>query len=285
MQPTSHAGRDEPSSVGLPANSSKPSPRIPQRDVDCQVTLSQLSTPQLSTPQLSTPQLSTPQPLTPQLAGRAVVVVDVLRAFTTAAYAFDAGAKAIYLVAQVADALEFKQQRQGVLAFGEDHGRRPEGFDFPNSPSILRQQDLDGRVLVQRSSAGTQGVVASTNAERLWATGLTCATATARAVNNAELGAPLYVITGCYPDAPETTGHDDRLTARLIERSRVGLPLQGERASADLRETFEAKRYASLGPEDFDPADIELAAAVDVFDFAMEVIRDEQGLRLEPRWP
>ena len=33
------------------------------------------------------------------------------------------------------------------------------------------------------------------------------------------------------------------------------------------------------------PADIELAAHVDAFDFAMEVVRDERGLRLEPTRP
>lgn len=42
-------------------------------------------------------------------AAGAVLVVDVLRAFTTAAYAFDAGARAIYLVATVDDALRFNE--------------------------------------------------------------------------------------------------------------------------------------------------------------------------------
>ncbi len=38
-----------------------------------------------------------------------VVVVDVIRAFTTAAYAFDAGAEAIYLVADVDEALAVRR--------------------------------------------------------------------------------------------------------------------------------------------------------------------------------
>jgi 2-phosphosulfolactate phosphatase len=54
----------------------------------------------------------------------AVVVIDVIRAFSTAAYAFDAGASAIYLVATVDEALAFKAAHPDVLAMGEDHGRR-----------------------------------------------------------------------------------------------------------------------------------------------------------------
>lgn len=87
-----------------------------------------------------------------------IVVIDVIRAFTTAAYAFGAGAAAIYLVAGVDEALRFKDQNMGVLAMGEDHGRRPAGFDFPNSPVAVSRSDLTGRTLVQRSSAGTQAL-------------------------------------------------------------------------------------------------------------------------------
>lgn len=90
-----------------------------------------------------------------------VVVVDVLRAFTTAAYAFGAGAEAVYLVATVEEALAFKRENAGARAMGEEHGRRPAGFDFSNSPVAVSQQDLTGTTIVQRTSAGTQGVIAA----------------------------------------------------------------------------------------------------------------------------
>jgi 2-phosphosulfolactate phosphatase len=212
-----------------------------------------------------------------------IVVVDVIRAFTTAAYAFAAGAAAIYLVAGVEEALSFKGQHHGVLAMGEDHGRRPEGFDFPNSPVAISRADLDGRTLVQRTSAGTQGVVAAIHADRLWAASLVCASATASAVRAAHIGDPTYVITGCLPDAPNTTGDDDRLTAGFIERVRRGQDPQSAVTCAAILATDEARRTLALGPEHCDPLDIEYAIRVDEFDFAMEVIRDERGLRLDKR--
>ncbi len=213
----------------------------------------------------------------------AVVVVDVLRAFTTAAYAFDAGASAIYLVATVEEALRFKADDPDVLAMGEDHGRRPDGFDFSNSPVAVSRADLTGKTLVQRTSAGTQGVVCATDATRLWVASLVCASATARAVEAAGLGDPAYVITGCFADRPDHTGDDDRLTADLIERARTDQPLDVARSSQRLFETTEARRTLALGPENCDPMDIDFASRVDRFDFAMEVSIDDLGHRLEAR--
>ena len=52
----------------------------------------------------------------------AVVAVDVIRAFTTAAYAFAAGARHIYLVDSVDEALALRDADSSLLVTGEDHG-------------------------------------------------------------------------------------------------------------------------------------------------------------------
>jgi len=212
-----------------------------------------------------------------------VVVVDVIRAFTTAAYAFGSGAVEIYLVGDVDEALAFKQAHPGTLALGENRGLRPEGFDYPNSPAMVRRADLTGRTLVQRTSAGTRGVVAAADADRLWAASLACASATARAVDAAGMGEPTYVITGRFEDRPDASGDDDEMTARLVERARRGQPLEAAATSAALLATNEAASTLALGADHCDPTDIELAATVDAFDFAMEVERTPLGLRLTPR--
>ncbi len=217
--------------------------------------------------------------------GGPVVVIDVIRAFTTAAYAFGSGAAEIYLVGDVDEALAFKAAHPGSIALGENRGLRPAGFDYPNSPAMISRVDLAGRTLVQRTSAGTRGVVAATHADRLWAASLACASATARAVNEAGLGEPTYVITGRFEDSPADSGADDEMTAELIERARIGRPLDAAATSSALLATNEAARTLALGPDHCDPADIELAATVDTFDFAMEVERTSLGLRLTARIP
>jgi 2-phosphosulfolactate phosphatase len=202
----------------------------------------------------------------------AVIVVDVIRAFTTAAYAFAAGAKEIYLVATLDEALQLKSEKS-ALAMGELNGRRPEGFDLSNSPVLASRADLVGRTLVQRTSAGTQGVIAATSATRMWCASLVVASATARAVRDSGLGMPTYVITGQFRDDPLMTGDDDRATAELIERVRVGGPLQAEQTASFVASTLEAERTLALGGADSHTDDIALATRVDAFAFAMEVER------------
>jgi 2-phosphosulfolactate phosphatase len=213
--------------------------------------------------------------------GGAVVAIDVIRAFSTAAYAFAAGAREIWLVAEVDEALAFKARHPGSLAMGEDHGRRPEGFDFSNSPVALSRADLSGGVMVQRTSAGTRGVTAARTASRLWCASLVCASATARAVNCSDAGGPTYLITGRWPDGGPSSGVDDLATAELIERARIGAPLDAPATASFVANSEEAIATLRLGDGHVDPDDIVYATRVDAFDFAMEVTRIDGGLRLD----
>lgn len=208
-----------------------------------------------------------------------VVAVDVIRAFTTAAYALDAGATCIWLVSGVDEAVELGRSIPGALVMGEERGRRPPGFHLSNSPVQVWQADVAGRPLVQRTSAGTQGVVAARSADRLFAASLVCASATARALHAAGDAPPTYVITGRFPDDPDR-GDDDLATARLIERARTGLPLDAETTAAAVAGSTEAVKTLALGKGHVDPTDIAFATHVDRFDFAMEVHRVDGRLRL-----
>lgn len=207
------------------------------------------------------------------------VAIDVIRAFTTSAYAFASGASAIYLVASVAEALEFKGRHPGTLAMGEDRGLRPDGFDFSNSPVAVAEADLRGRTLVQRTSAGTRGALAARSAARVWCASLVCASATARSVATSELGAPGYVITGRFEDRAGY-GDDDLAVARFIEQARLGLTLNPESVTREVAQSDEARRTLALGAGHVHPNDIAYATRVDAFDFAMELRRDAHGFRL-----
>jgi 2-phosphosulfolactate phosphatase len=162
---------------------------------------------------------------------------------------------------------------------GEDHGRRPPGFDLPNSPVMAAEADLAGRPMVQRTSAGTQGAVAAGDADLLLASSLVCASATAAVLRAADLGPPTYVITGAFPDRPDG-GDDDRLTAELIERARLGLPLGADATARAVASSAEARFTNALGDGNVHPDDIAYATDVDRFDFAMRIDRRDRGLRL-----
>ncbi len=200
----------------------------------------------------------------------AAVVIDVIRAFTTAAFAFAAGAREIIPVATVEEALALRGRFQGVLAIGEVGGERPEGFDVGNSPSALVGRDLRGWRLVHRTSAGTQGLVRAARAAPLLAASMATAAATARYLRRLTLPSVTLVVTGAYAgrDGDEDAACADYLAALLGGEAADPAPY-----TARVRACQAARLFAGSPHPDFPAADIELCAAADRFDFAMRCER------------
>lgn len=201
------------------------------------------------------------------IAGTAAVI-DVVRAFTTAAYAFAAGARDIIAVSTVEEALALRQRMPGALVMGEVGGLQPAGFDLGNSPSALVGMNLAGRRLIQRTSAGTQGIVRSNRAEAILACSFVCAKATAQHIRSRLPESVTCVITGVSAgwDGDEDAACADYLSALLREESPDMAPL--------IRRVYASRAGRSLG----DPAaseslqaDLRCCVQVDLFDFAMKV--------------
>jgi 2-phosphosulfolactate phosphatase len=203
------------------------------------------------------------------------VVIDVLRAFSVSAYALAGGAVECRLVAEVDEARALAGCIEGAVVSAEVDGLPVEGIAISNSPTMVRDADLRGRTLVQRTSSGTQGVVAAAGAERLFACSLTVASATARAIQAGDPELVTLVATGADRGHPE-----DAACAAYVEAV-----LRGEQPDLDalLGPLYATERYQRLvrgGWPGFPASDVELSLAADRFDFAMPVARDELGLRL-----
>ena len=196
-----------------------------------------------------------------------VIVIDVLRAFTTAAYAFGTGAESITLVSGVEEALALKGQIPNALVMGEVHGQPPDGFDFGNSPTEMVQQNLNGKHLIQRTSAGTQGVVRSLNADYLFAASFVVAEATVRAIQQLKLEEVTFVITGRYFDG------EDKACAEYLEACLCGLTPDPE---PYLERVRNAPELLHMPVEQFPQiaSDVELCTRLDAFSFAMSVTRE-----------
>ena len=63
-----------------------------------------------------------------------VVVIDVLRAFSTACYIMAAGARRLLAVADADVARRMKSRHREAVLVGERGGYRLDGFDMGNSP-------------------------------------------------------------------------------------------------------------------------------------------------------
>ncbi|MEU6521822.1 2-phosphosulfolactate phosphatase [Streptomyces sp. NPDC046924] len=203
------------------------------------------------------------------------VVIDVMRAFTTAAWAFHRGADKIVLAADEDEALAIKACHPGWLALKD--GAPVSGFDLVNSPGLIREADLAGRTVIQKTTAGTVGALAVVEAELALCASFVVAGATARALADAGADSVTFVATGEDGRAAE-----DLACAEYLDRLLTGdHPDPGpylhradtSPAADDLR--GERRRGAH-------PADVGLCLEVDRFDFAMKVGLEEGTAVLRP---
>ncbi len=112
----------------------------------------------------------TPVGLTPgDVAGRAVVVLDVLRATTTIAVALAAGAKAVLPAASTEEALRIAQnlERDDMLLAGERRSARIPGFALGNSPAEFTPEAVKGKTIVMTTTNGTQALIAAQGAREI----------------------------------------------------------------------------------------------------------------------
>lgn len=202
-----------------------------------------------------------------------VVPIDVLRAFTTAAFLFDAGVEETTLVSTVEEALALKQADPALILVGEERGLPIAGFDFGNSPTAIAGLDLHGRRAVQRTSAGTQGVVRSVNADEIWLGSLVVASATLRQIQRSRFDQVTLVPTEYFPHEPDLTqGAEDVACADLLESWLTGQPVRREDVQARVRSSRSAQKFNDTHPA-FPASDLKLALEIDRFDFAMRAER------------
>jgi len=196
------------------------------------------------------------------------VIVDVFRAFTTAAFCIAAGAREIVLVADHEQALALKRDDPSLFLTGEIEGRPIPGFDAGNSPSAIEHLDLTGRRVVQRTSAGTQGVTAAAGARGIALGSFVIAEATVRYVRRS---ATDVTVVAMGRGAAETADEDEACASYIAARL-VDAPTDVTSIVASLWKDEDPN-----WPDWFPRRDAELACEVDRFDFALPVAR-ENGL-------
>jgi 2-phosphosulfolactate phosphatase len=114
--------------------------------------------------------LLTPGELMPgDIAERTVVVIDVLRASSTIVQALAAGARALFPVASIEEALRLANTlgRDEVLLCGERKSLPIEGFDLGNSPGDFTPERVGGKTLVMSTTNGTGAMMAAAAASRV----------------------------------------------------------------------------------------------------------------------
>ncbi|MEO8478584.1 MAG: 2-phosphosulfolactate phosphatase [Gemmatimonadota bacterium] len=224
------------------------------------------------------------------VAGRAVVVIDVLRATTTICTALANGAKAVIPVAdtEAASRLLHSLERTDVILAGERHLDAIPGFQAGNSPREMTRDRVAGKTIILKTTNGTGALLATHGARAVIvaaAVNLTAAGARARGLLE-EHGRLLILCAG-----RETGfGLDDAYIAgRLVRaalggrRTRKGLN-DSAIAAVDLVRSYgnrigrvfalsqagRALRTRELG------ADVEFAARVDLLGDLVPIFHDHR---------
>ena len=203
-----------------------------------------------------------------------VVVIDVIRAFTNAAFAFSRGAQEIFPVSTVEEALEFKRQYPEALACGEVDGLPPEGFDFGNSPTYTDNLNLSEKIIVQRTGAGTQGAVRSVCADRLLAASFVVAKATVNYVQSLSPDMITFVISGQTYDG----GEEDLACAQYLEELLRGDSPDPVLFLERVKNSGHARVFYNPDQPLFPETDIDHCISLDKFDFAMPIEREDGKL-------
>ena len=147
-----------------------------------------------------------------------VIVIDVIRAFTVAGYAFAGGTKELWLVRTIEEAQALRRRQPDALLIGEFGGRLIPGFDLNNSPAQMAAADVNGRLLIQRTGAGTQGAVKASNASTILLCALTNASATAHYAQElaARTGENITLLpTATFPG--DSAQNEDDICADYVE--------------------------------------------------------------------
>ncbi len=208
-----------------------------------------------------------------------VVAVDVIRAFTTAAVAFASGALEILPTGTVEDAFALRGRFPEALLVGEVDALPIPGFDFDNSPSQMAEADLTGKRLIQRTTAGTQGLVRARRAKVLLVGSFACAEATARHIRRLAPESVTFILTGLGPD---DVGDEDAACADYLEALIRGRGPDPAAYLNRVRSAPGARKFLDPGRPEFSAADLEHCLAADRFDFAMAAVREEDLLILRP---
>jgi 2-phosphosulfolactate phosphatase len=204
--------------------------------------------------------------------GEVAVVVDVLRAFSFAAYAFDRGVERLVLMDDLAEARVLATTIPGALV-GKDGPPEP-GFDLFNSPGqLLERSDLAGRTVVHRTAAGTIGAVAARAAAHLYCASFVVAGPTAARIRALRPAQVTFVVTGDGGRADEDLACAEHIAACVDDPGAA--PGRHLRRAAPAGDRL--RRGIELGHRGIHRDDVDLCLQVDRFDFAMRAT-EEDGL-------
>lgn len=209
------------------------------------------------------------------------VVVDVFRAFTCLPLLLRLGARPVLLEADIARCLSL--QGDAVLV-GERNEAPIEGFDLPNSPSMILaagQRRFDGQRVVLRTTSGVAGaLIALRRADEVLLASFVNARATAAYLR--ARGAALVSLVAMGTHGQQQAPEDERC-ADCIESLLRGTAYDHVAAIAEILASDSARRFLAADKPYLPAADPALCLQRDLFEHAIRAEAADGWVRAVPR--
>ena len=198
-------------------------------------------------------------------ATRTAVVIDVLRATSTAATLLARGLERIEVVATPRDLQQLPVSRDPRVVISEMAELRTELGHLDNSPVLVRSAELSGKCLVLVTTNGTRTLMqAAQRAERVFLASFLNLSAVARHVAADPGDDEIWIIAAGNVQRDEDRTEDSECADALVALLRNEPPRLAERLARCRSDAKVQRRLAGEGPAF--AADLELCLSCDLYD-------------------
>jgi len=197
------------------------------------------------------------------------VIIDVFRAFSTACYVFGNGAEKIIPLADIDTAYRLKKENPDFLLIGERNGKKPQGFDYGNSPSEIEKVDFTNKTVIQTTSAGTQGIANATAADEIISGGFVNVQATIDYIKKSKNKKVSLVAMG--GKFSTVINDEDVLCAEYIKNNIENKENNFLKIMDRLRRSRSAQKFFDAAKDWAPESDFDLCLALDKFNFILKV--------------
>jgi 2-phosphosulfolactate phosphatase len=205
------------------------------------------------------------------------VIIDVYRAATTAAFIFNNGADEIIPVKEVEEAFRLKEQNPDYILMGERECIKVDGFDFGNSPFLIKDINFKGKTIIMTTSAGTQGIFNAKDADDLLFGSFVNVGAT---INYIKHQNPEIVTLVAMGESGQKKSDEDELCAKYIKESLEGNAPNFDEIIEFLKDYKSSKKFLNDSHPDLPKGDFYCAMQLNKFEFIMKINRHNEHLSI-----
>ena len=206
-----------------------------------------------------------------------VVSIDVFRAFSTAYYLFEQGAKEIIVFENNEQGLLLKSDNPNCILIGESRGNKIKDFDYNNSPDEILKAKVKDKTVVLKTSKGTPGLL-NVNHDKASEVIVGSFVGINAIVDYIRSKNPEKTTLVCMGEPDDSESYEDELCAQCIKRELMDENVLYGKVYDQIRQSEAAARFFNPDVNHSSPEDFERCMDFNRFDFIIKYDLENQRL-------